>query len=464
MTVTYSIYIVDDEQSLAKGIAIGLAKDYQARSFTTAETALESMATETPDLVLLDIGLPGMNGVDALRVIKSDYPDVVVIMITAFEDIKTVISAMKLGAYDYIVKPIQMDTLEVTIKNALESIRLRKEVKALQEQYLKENLPFFIGDSKIIQNVMEYIENVSKSADTPILVLGESGTGKELIASAIHYRSPNFKGPLITVNCAAIPKDLLESELFGYERGAFSGAKSTGKKGLIEQAAEGTLFLDEIGDLSLDAQAKLLRFLDSGEYYKVGGTKKNHVQTRIVSATNKDLMKMIEDGSFREDLYFRIGVVRLEVPSLNNRPEDILPIARHFLVEFGRKFGKSLIGITQEAEHALQHTQYRGNVRHLKNIIERATLVAKGPELTVEDIGVDCGNNFCILSNNQLPNSTLPALSEEGIDLPSLMESVERQYIQKALKITKDNETKAAELLQLKYSTLRYRRRILGIP
>ncbi len=466
--VAYSIYIVDDEQSLAKGIALGLPNDYQTKSFTTAETALESIAKNPPDLVLLDIGLPGMSGIEALREVKKDYPDIVVVMITAFEDIKTVISAMRLGAYDYVVKPIQMDTLEVTVKNGLESIRLRKEVQALQEKYLKENLPFFIGESKVIQDVMEYLENVAKSPDTPILVLGESGTGKELIASAIHFRSPNFKGPLVPVNCAAIPKDLLESELFGYEKGAFSGAKSTGKKGLIEQAADGTLFLDEIGDLDLDAQAKLLRFLESGEFYKVGGTRKVHVQTRVVSATNKDLMKMIDDGSFREDLYFRIGVVKLEVPALNERPEDILPIAKHFLMEFSNKFGKSFSGITSEAKQALQHIQWRGNVRELKNIIERATLIAKGPELTLQDLGIQevhpAHQPIQKQEQKHLPDKPNPAVSQAGIDLPSLLESIEKQYIEEALRITDSNETKAAKLLHFKYSTLRYRRRILNIP
>ena len=460
--VTYSIYIVDDEQSLARGIALSLSKDYRTMSFTTAETALQAMAKNSPDLVLLDIGLPGMNGVEALRRIKKDYPEIVVIMITAFEDIKTVISAMRLGAYDYIVKPIQMDSLEITVNNALESIRLRKEVHALQEKYLTENLPFFVGESKVIQEVMQYIENVAKSPDTPILVLGESGTGKELIASAIHFRSPNFKGPLIPVNCAAIPKDLLESELFGYERGAFSGAKSTGKKGLIEQAAGGTLFLDEIGDLDVGAQAKLLRFLESGEFYKVGGTKTVHVQTRVVSATNKDLVKMIDDGSFREDLYFRIGVVKLEVPSLNDRPEDILPIAKHFLMEFSSKFGKSFSGLTPEAERALLRFHWRGNVRELKNIIERAALIGKGPELTLLDLGIQEADRAD--EQKHLPGELTPAISQTGIDLPSLLESLERRYIEEALRITKTNETKAAELLHLKYSTFRYRRRILNIP
>jgi len=214
--ITYSIYIVDDEETIREGITMALEADYRVEAFSTAETAIDAMKNDPPDLVLLDIGLPGMNGIEALRTIKNLYPDILVVMITAYEDVNTVISAMKLGAYDYVVKPIYMDGLELTIRNALETVRLRKEVQILQERYLKENLPCFIGESNAIHDVMEFVGMVAKSPDTPILILGETGTGKELIASAIHFRSPNFKGPLMTVNCAAIPKDLVESELFGY--------------------------------------------------------------------------------------------------------------------------------------------------------------------------------------------------------------------------------------------------------
>ncbi|MCF8131018.1 MAG: sigma-54 dependent transcriptional regulator, partial [Deltaproteobacteria bacterium] len=332
--ITYSIYIVDDEETIREGVSMALEPDYQVKTFSTAEAAIEAMENGPPDLVLLDIGLPGMDGVKALGIIKGRHPDTMIIMITAYEDLETVISAMKVGAYDYVVKPLHMDALEVSIRNALETIRLRKEIEILQENYLKENLPCFIRESKAIQNVMEFIGMVAKSPDTPVLILGETGTGKELLASAIHYRSPNFKGPLMTVNCAAIPKDLIESELFGYEKGAFSGASATGKKGLIEEAANGTLFLDEVGDLSLEAQAKFLRFLEEGEFYKVGGTKKRQIQTRVVSATNKDLDHMMTKDRFRKDLYFRLSVIKVQVPSLNERRDDILPIAMHFLYEF----------------------------------------------------------------------------------------------------------------------------------
>ncbi|MGD1999507.1 MAG: sigma-54 dependent transcriptional regulator, partial [Desulfobacterales bacterium] len=270
----YTVYVVDDEEVAREGVVLALKKLYRIKGFANAEDTIEAVLNNPPDLVLLDIGLPGMSGIEALRKIKGLYPEVIVIMITAYEDVQTVVSAMKQGAYDYVVKPLQMNTLMVTVRNALETIKLRKEIQLLHEKYLKENLPGFIGESDAIQDVMEVVTKVAKSPDTSIVILGETGTGKELIAKAIHYRSPNFEGPMISVNCAAIPKDLIESELFGYEKGAFSGADKSGKEGLVEKAAEGTLFLDEVADLSMEAQAKLLRFLEEGEYYRVGGTKK----------------------------------------------------------------------------------------------------------------------------------------------------------------------------------------------
>jgi len=369
---------------------------------------------------------------------------------------------MKLGAYDYVVKPIHMDALEVTIGNAIETIRLRKEVQILQEQFLKENVPCFIGESNAIQDVMELIGVVAKSPDTPILIVGETGTGKELIASAIHYRSPNFKGPFIAVNCGAIPKDLVESELFGYEKGAFSGASASGKKGLIEQAVNGTLFLDEVGDLSPEAQAKLLRFLEEGEFYRVGGTKKIHIPTRVVSATNKDLEGMIEKGLFRNDLYFRLGVVKVQVPSLNERPDDVLPLASHFLLEFSHKFGKTFTGISDSAESALLGHRWTGNVRELKNVIERGVLIGKGPGLTVQDLGI------AVVEGGEIPDqinkeTSSPPIPPTGIDLASIQESLERHYIEEALRIAGGNESKAARLLNMNHHTFRYRRKKLQL-
>lgn len=458
--LTYSIYIVDDEQTIREGITMALEAEYRTMAFATAQRAIDEIRVKPPDLVLLDIGLPDMNGIEALRKIKDMHPDTLVIMVTAYEDIDNVISAMKRGAYDYVVKPIHMESLELVIRNALETIRLRKEVQALQETYLQQNLPCFIGKSNTIHGVMEFIGMVAKSPDTPILICGETGTGKELIAGAIHYRSPNFKGPLITVNCASLPKDLVESELFGYEKGAFSGASASGKRGLVEEAQDGTLFLDEVGDLSQEAQAKLLRFLETGEFYRIGGTKKLQVQTRVVSATNRDLESMIEKGLFRKDLYFRLGVVKVDLPSLNERKDDIIPLAKYFLMQFSNKFKKKFTAISPRAESALLAHPWTGNVRELLNLIERAVLIGAGPELTLQDLVIEdsSGGPEIVTQRNE---AGFPPLPPTGINLPSLQEQMEAFYIRAALELSKGNESKAAMLLNLNHHTFRYRRKRL---
>jgi DNA-binding NtrC family response regulator len=454
--IQYTIYIIDDDEIIRTGICLSLESEYSIRAFATAESALDAMPSNPPDLILLDIGLPGMDGIKALHHIRDKYPDILVIMITAYEDVKTVISAMKLGAYDYVVKPLVMDGLEITIRNALSTIRLRKEVQNLQETYLAENIPCFVAESNALHDVLKFIGMVAKSPDTPILILGETGTGKEPIASAIHYRSPNFKGSFITVNCAAIPKNLIESELFGYEKGAFSGASASGKKGLIEAAGGGTLFLDEVGDLSLEAQAKLLRFLEEGEFYRVGGTTKLQVHTRVVSATNKDLFALIDKGLFRQDLYFRLAVIVVTIPSLNERPDDILPLANHFLLHFSDKFGRTFNNFSDEAIGALTAHHWTGNVRELKNMIERAVLIAQEPSIEKKDFGIPETNTF-----NQ-NNFSFPPLTETGVDISSIENTLEKHYILEALRISKGNESKAAKLLNLNHHTFRYRRKNLS--
>ena len=456
---SYSIFLIDDEKVSREGVSLVLRNHYQVQAFETAEAAIKALDTGMPDLVLLDIGLPGMSGIDALEVMKARHPGIVVIMITAFEDVDTVIKAMKLGAYDYMVKPLKMEALLANIKNALETIAMRKEIQGLQEKYLKENMPCYIGESNVVQDVMGVVKRVAGSPDTPVLIIGETGTGKELIARAIHYRSPRFKGPLVSVNCAAIPKELIESELFGYEKGAFSGADAKGKQGLVEQAAEGTLFLDEIGDLSLSAQAKLLRFLEDGEYYRVGGTQKRSVRPRVVSATNRGLSEMIEEGTFRGDLYFRLAVVKIEVPSLLQRRDDILLIAKHFLVEFNKRFGKSFQGISQAAAATLKAHNWKGNVRELKNIIERAVLMEDGEELTEAHLGLNLQSHSTKHAGEHTP--PLPLLSEQGVDFPALLESFEKRYFADALELAKGNESKAAKLLGLTRDKFRYRKKKL---
>jgi DNA-binding NtrC family response regulator len=452
--ISYSIYIVDDDDDLREVLSVALETNYQVKTFSTAGAGIEAIRHEPPDLVLLDIGLPDMTGIEALSEIKKLHPDVLVIMVTASTDINTAISTMKLGASDYMMKPINLDALEVSVRNVLEKIRLRKEVQILQETYLKENIPCFVGESNAIQDVMQFVDKVAKAIDTPVLILGETGTGKELIASAIHYKSPNFNGPFVTLNCSAIPKDLIESELFGYEKGAFTGAKAAGKRGLVEQAADGTLFLDEVGDLSLEAQAKLLRFLEEGEYYRVGGTRKLQIRTRVVSATNKDLDDMIEKDLFRQDLYYRLAVIKVEVPSLNRRRDDIVPIARHFLGEFSNKHGKSISGFSENAEILLKNHNWQGNIRELRNLVERGILVGNGPELGPQDLGLEGGSEDG--APPPLEGETgMPILPDEGIDLQAL----EEYYIKEALNKAGGNETKAAKLLNMSYYSFRYRRK-----
>jgi len=459
---SYSIYVVDDEAVARNGLKLALKKkNYKVRAFESAESALKAIDEDPPDLVLLDIGLPGMSGVEALEIIKERHPEVIIVMITAYEDVQTVVASMKNGAYEYVVKPVQMNALLVILRNAFETIAMRKEIQALHEKYLKENLPCFIGESNAIQDVMELVSKVSQSSDTAVLIQGETGTGKELIAKAIHYKSPNFKGPMVALNCAAVPKELIESELFGYEKGAFTGAEKAGKTGLVEEAAEGTLFLDEIGDLSMEAQAKLLRFLEQGEYYRVGGTKKLSVKTRLISAINKDLLSLVEKNLFRLDLYHRFAVVKLEVPSLNQRPDDIIPMTKQFLVEFSQKFSKSFSGISTEAEAALKEYSWPGNVRELKNLIERGVLLSDGPELMLEDLDLKDVNGR--ESSKQSDNGHhLPSVCPSGIDFSAIIADIEKAYLEEALKLANGNESKAALLLNLTRDKFRYRRQKLG--
>jgi DNA-binding NtrC family response regulator len=454
--IRYAIAIVDDEETIRDSLEMVLSGDYIISCFPDAESFLLSLKKSSPDLVLMDIGLPAMNGIDALHIAKQKIPDLAVIMITAFEDIQMVIRSMKKGAFDFILKPINPDILELTIQKAIASIALRKEVRLLQEKYLKDHEPVFIGESKHIEDIMDFIHMVAKSPDTPIMIMGETGTGKELIARAIHARSPLFQGPFIAVNCSAFPDELIESELFGYDEGAFSGAKKQGKKGLIEEANNGTLFLDEVADLSLAGQAKLLRFLESGEFYKVGSTKKHTVKVRIVSATNKNLEELMEKDLFRKDLFFRLCVVKAKIPSLNERKEDIPALAKYFLFQFNRKFKKNVVAISPEAENLLFSHPFTGNVRELKNMIERAALIAKTATLTGEDLGIQ----ETLPAGNPAPDklSDIPvSIPEQGLHLAGLLEDIEKKYMEQALLLTRGNESKAARLLKMNHHTFRYK-------
>lgn len=452
-----SILIIDDEESIRDSLALTLGRDYQVATAATASQGLELARKDPPDIVLLDIGLPDQSGLEIMPELRQSAPHAAIIVITAYEDVRTAISAMKAGAVDYLVKPVRLEALSAALGRTASFLRLGKEARLLQERALREHMPFFIAESDAITAVMDLVGRVAQSPDTPVLVEGETGTGKELLASAIHLRSPLFRGPLVSLNCAAIPRDLVESELFGYAPGAFSGAERRGKAGLVATADGGTLFLDEVGELPLEVQAKLLRFVQSGEFYPVGATRPRTVQTRIIAATNRNLEECVAQGTFRQDLFFRLAVVRIRVPSLAERQGDILPMARAFLHEFASKFARELTGLTPEAEACLLAHSWPGNVRELKNLMERAALLARGPQITPEDLGLE--------APSRPPAAALPPLPPEGLDLPRLLAQVERHYLSQALALAQGNESQAARLLQLTRDTFRYRRaKLLPAP
>lgn len=450
--MNYSLLIIDDEESIRDSLTMALGRQYTVHSCASGREALRLLPELAPDLILLDIGLPDISGLEVLDGIRDQ--NAAVIVITAFEDLDTVIAAMKRGAFDYLVKPLRMDELKHCLERAASSIRLAKEIRQLQDAALREQIPFFVAESEALTDVVQTVAKVAVSPDTPVLIEGATGTGKELIASSIHYRSPNFQGPLVTVNCAAIPAELMESELFGYVPGAFSGAGKKGKAGLVESAAGGTLFLDEIGDLPLNAQAKLLRFLQEGEFYALGSTVKSTVRTRILAATNQNLEDMVRDGLFRQDLFYRLAVVRIRLPSLTHRKKDIIPLAQLFLHQFGEKFEKKITGLTEKAQNALLGHSWSGNVRELRNIMERATLLSSGPELDVADLG---------LGTQCPPQAQNAALTLDGIDLPATLQELERSYYEQALALAGGNESQAARLLNISRDTFRYRRSRLNI-
>jgi DNA-binding NtrC family response regulator len=458
----YLIYIIDDDATLRKSFRKTLKNYYRVHDFAARMDAVAAMESEPPDLVLLGIGLADADGLDLIRRIRNSSPQTRIIALTASVDLPTVISAMKLGVHDCLPKPIYDQSLLARVRDTLESLRLRKEVQVLQENAIKEQLPCILGESLAIHEIMDIVNRVALSSDTPVLILGETGTGKELIAAAIHYRSPNSSGPFVPINCAAIPATLIESEFFGYERGSFSGAHPKGKKGLVEKAGNGTLFLDEVADLGPEAQAKLLRFLENGEFYRVGATEMLRVRTRIISASNRRLEDLISEGKFRDDLYYRLGVIRIEVPSLNERREDILLLANYYVAQFCDKFQKPNRGLTPQAAQTLQERRWQGNIRELRNVIERAVLLAQGDELTEEDLGLVSGSRI-LLPGRTKGAAEAGELPPDGVDLATVLESLEHHYIEAALHRSGGNECQAARLLKMNHHTLRYRKKKLGI-
>ncbi|MFZ2949392.1 MAG: sigma-54 dependent transcriptional regulator [Desulfuromonadaceae bacterium] len=449
------LLVVDDEHLIRWSLEQNLKKQgYEVVTAGSGEDALRLVREEQPDLVLLDIQLPGISGIDVLEKIKDHDDGIIVIMVTANSGLEHAVNAMRLGAYDYVSKPFNLDELSIVVKKALETSDLKQEVVRLRTETKKDGPPNIIGDSKQVKYLMEVLEKVARSEASTVLVQGESGTGKELVAKWIHYSSNRAEKPFIAINCAAVPATLLESELFGHEKGAFTDAKAT-KKGLFELADGGTVFLDEIGDMEMGMQAKLLRFLEDRSFRRIGGSRVFTVDVRIISATNKDLQNSIEEKTFRNDLYYRLQVIPIFLPSLRERKEDIIPLATHFISLYNKDFNKKVQGIASMAERVMTSYSWPGNIRELKNVIERAIILGNDETLLLEHLPLEIVAKAS--PQNGAPSSSF-LLPPEGIDI----EEVEKELIRQALEITEWNQSKAAKKLNLGIDAFRYRMKKFG--
>ncbi|MGC8908428.1 MAG: sigma-54-dependent transcriptional regulator [Desulfomonilaceae bacterium] len=452
------LLVVDDEPSMREFLEIMLSQEgYDVASAASGEEAIDLFKSAEPALVLTDVKMPGMSGLDLIKRIRRLNSTVPVIVITAFASAEDALRAVREGAYDYISKPFQLDDLRIVIRNALEVYRLRKENLELRQSVRDRfRLGEIIGKSQQMQDIFNLISKIGPS-NAGVLITGESGTGKELVAKAIHAHSPRADKPFITVNCAAIPENLLESELFGHVKGSFTGAIS-GKAGLVEMAHTGTLFLDEIGEVPLSLQAKLLRFLQEKEFRRVGDTDVKKVDVRIIAATNKNLEEEVQKGSFREDLYYRLNVIRINLPPLRERSEDIPLLAEYFLKKFCAAQDKKIKKVSSLALRVLCNYHYPGNIRELENIIERCVTLEESDQLTAENIP-----RKLFERESAAAGFSEPELGPEGINLEETLESFERRLITRALEIAGNSRTKAAALLGISLRSLRYRLMKLGL-
>jgi two-component system response regulator PilR (NtrC family) len=447
------ILVVDDEPSLREVLSIMLKRaGYFVTSVTDGEEAVELVQKEIFDLVITDLRMPKIDGMEVLKAVKSASPETVVLIITAFATADSAVEAMKHGAYDYLTKPFQVDEVQLIIRNALEKRRLTTENMLLKREMASQSsFAQLVGQSEAMQKVFDVVRKVADSKSN-VLICGESGTGKELVARAIHYNSARSTLPFVAVNCSAVPETLLESELFGHMKGSFTGAISN-KAGLFEIANGGTIFLDEIGDTTPTIQVKLLRVIQEREFRRVGGNQDIKVDVRIVAATNKDLEKAVADGSFREDLYYRLDVIPIRLPPLRMRTGDIPLLVNHFLDRFSKESGKSRPVISAEAMHVLLDHEWRGNVRELENLIERVVAFSTEGSVTEGDV-----HGWLHRPTTPSQPSAMPLdLTDEGLDLEGLINGIEKDLLLKALERSKWVKKKAARMLRLNTRSFRYR-------
>lgn len=459
------ILVIDDEEAIRLFLQATLEDEgYEVLTAATGGEGLELARDRVPDLVLLDLMLPDMSGIQVLGGLKSSLPHICVIMITAYRETDTAVQAMKLDAFDYVNKPINLDRLLKVVVKALESnADARRRYRDQHQGDLFGGIDDVVpSQSPCMLEIYDTVRKIAGGESTTVLIEGESGAGKDVVANLIHRTSLRRDSALLEINCAALPEHLLESELFGHEKGSFTGAVAQ-KKGLLEMADSGTLFLDEIGEMTLPVQVKLLRVLEKMNFRRVGGVEDISVDVRIVAATNRNLEDQVRSGSFREDLYYRLNVVNMVVPPLRDRVEDILPLTEYFLGVFNLKFRKSFSGISEEARLALLAYGWPGNIRELKNLMERSVLLGSGEVLEEEHLQLQAkvavdGNLAGVLQD-----VLMKPLPGEGVDLEGLVNELEESLVRKAFQMADGNQTEAARLLGLNRDKFRYRLKQYGI-
>jgi two-component system, NtrC family, response regulator AtoC len=445
------VLVVDDEKLIRWSVAERLQRDgYEVLSAESGEQALEMLAATPPDLMLLDVRLPGMDGVQTLQRALSIHPELAVLMMSAHSTVDIAVDAMKHGAVDFLVKPFPFQALDAAVERAIASARTRRQIATLTNDRRSTGaLDAIVGGSAGMEQVRSMIGRLASSDTTTVLIEGESGSGKEVVARAIHFRSARAERPFMQVNCAALPEHLLESELFGHERGAFTDAH-TQKRGLFESAEGGSVMLDEIGDLPPGGQAKLLRLLENKTFRRVGGVQELHCDVRVIAATNVNLEERVSDGRFRADLFFRLNVVRIAVPALREHPEDVPTLAAHFIARFNQEMKRTVLGVSGGAMEMLRAYAWPGNVRELRNVIERSFILHAGAdEIRPEHLTPELRR----AAPAKRPDKLVPNITEEGL----VLDDVEKKLITEAMERASGNQSKAARLLGVSRDTLRYR-------
>lgn len=447
------ILVVDDEESIREFLEIMLKKEgYEVTLAEDGQKAKDLLTKKSFDMIISDLQMPHVTGIELLKHVKESYPETVFMLITAFGTTETAVEAMKMGAYDYLTKPFKIDEVRMNIHNALRSRNLEVENRSLKKELVKEySFQSMIGNSQAMHSIFDMVKRVSQTP-TNVLITGESGTGKEVVAKAIHYNGPLKDRPFVTVNCGAIPENLMESEMFGHKKGSFTGAVAD-KAGLFEVADGGTLFLDEVGELPLTIQVKLLRAIQERVIRRVGATEDMKVDVRIIAATNRNLEEMVQKGGFRQDLFYRLNVINIKTPPLRDRRDDVPLLANHFLKKYNERLSKNIGAISQEAMEILKKYDYPGNVRELENLIERTVALEGGATILPESLPpmVNTSSGRKMASSNEIE------IGDDGVDLDKVMGQIEKELLIKAIHSAGGVKKRAAKLLHISFRSMRYR-------